>query len=106
MIDLVIRNLVANATKFCDEGDQIQMMFQEKDEQVQVCISDTGKGIRADYLPKIFGGKFTTPGTKKEKGSGLGLRICKDFIEQHDGQIWVESEWGEGSRFCFTLPKK
>jgi len=106
MIDLVIRNLVANATKFCDEGDQIHMMFLDKDEQVQVCISDTGKGIKADHLPKIFDGKFTTPGTKKEKGSGLGLRICKDFVEQHDGQIWVESKWGEGSHFCFMLPKK
>ena len=104
MIDLVIRNLVANATKFCDEGDHVQISQQNNDDHIQVCIRDSGQGIKAEHLPKIFEGRFTTTGTHKEKGSGLGLRICKDFVEQHDGQIWVDSEWGVGTSFYFTIP--
>ncbi len=104
MIDLVVRNLVANAVKFCSPGGQITLeAAREKDEMI-FSVSDTGIGISKENLPKIFGGEVTTLGTGKEKGSGLGLRICKDFVEQHEGRIWVESELKKGSRFRFSLP--
>ena len=106
MIDLVVRNLVANAVKFCQEGDQITISSHKEDQHTLVCVSDTGIGIAREDLSKIFGGIHSTLGTQQEKGSGLGLRICKDFVEQHGGKIWVESERKKGSRFCFTIPNK
>jgi PAS domain S-box-containing protein len=103
MVDLVIRNLVANAIKFSASGDKVVISAKKENESTVVCISDTGVGILQENLSKIFG-FMSTPGTQKEKGSGLGLRICKEFVEKHGGTIWVESEWGKGSRFCFSLP--
>ncbi len=111
MIDLVIRNLTNNAVKFCKKGNEITISAQETDAQgkdknmVKVCIADTGVGISEKNIDKLFANKgFTQKGTSGEKGTGLGLTLCKDFIEKNGGRIWVESKEGEGSRFYFTLP--
>ena len=106
MIDLVVRNLVANAIKFCSEGGQIKLSTQRKEEALTVCVEDTGVGIAKENLASIFGGEVSTRGTHDEKGSGLGLQVCKEFIEKHGGVIWVESELNQGSSFYFSLPIK
>ena len=106
MIDLVLRNLIANAIKFCKQGDVITVFSIDFDGKLQVSVRDTGLGMSSENLHKLFGNEiFTTEGTQKEKGSGLGLLLCKDFVELNNGTIWVESVEGEGSEFFFTLPK-
>ncbi|TAE46906.1 MAG: hypothetical protein EAZ06_00445 [Cytophagales bacterium] len=105
MIDLVVRNLVNNAIKFCRIGQKIIISTTEKDGNVCVCVADTGVGISAKNIERLFTNKgFTLKGTAGEKGTGLGLTLCKDFIEKNSGKIWVESKEGEGSQFYFTLP--
>ncbi|TAE71002.1 MAG: GHKL domain-containing protein [Bacteroidetes bacterium] len=106
MTDLVIRNLVNNAIKFCRENDKILISTQEQaNNMLCVCIADTGTGIAQKNIDKLFSNKgFTQKGTSGEKGTGLGLTLCKDFVEKNNGKIWVESKEGEGSQFYFTLP--
>ncbi|WP_168193936.1 tetratricopeptide repeat-containing sensor histidine kinase [Pontibacter sp. SGAir0037] len=105
MIKMVLRNLISNAIKFCNAGDSITIETQSTDYFLTVIVQDTGIGIDAKSQEKIFGFRsLTTRGTALEKGSGLGLALCKDFIEQNGGRIWVESEPGVGSSFKFTLP--
>ncbi|MFD2514948.1 tetratricopeptide repeat protein [Pontibacter locisalis] len=106
MTDLVLRNLISNAIKFCKQGDAIQVMAEKKPDYVTVKITDTGIGILPEKLSSLFSGHSnnSSPGTANEKGSGLGLQLCKYFIEQNGGQIWAESELGEGSSFSFRLP--
>ncbi|MCD6178446.1 MAG: tetratricopeptide repeat-containing sensor histidine kinase [Bacteroidales bacterium] len=106
MIGTVIRNLLSNALKFTHENGQIVILTQQKDDMVEFSISDNGKGILPDDLKRIFEdkGHKTTKGTANETGSGLGLLLAKDFIQQNNGLIWVESKPGKGSLFTFTLP--
>ncbi|MEX2574220.1 MAG: tetratricopeptide repeat-containing sensor histidine kinase [Balneolaceae bacterium] len=105
IVKLVIRNLVSNAVKFCEKGDRITVSSKQEDGLTFVSIRDTGVGIRPEDRAKIFGeGHYTKKGTKQEKGSGLGLVLCRQFIERHGGMIWFESEYGEGTTFTFTLP--
>ena len=107
MLALVIRNLVANAMKFTPEGGQVIVSAQAIEHQfIQVEVKDTGVGITPDDLPKIFDleSHFTKPGTSQEKGTGLGLMLCKEFIEKQQGKIWVDSTPHQGSSFFFTLP--
>jgi signal transduction histidine kinase len=105
MIDLVVRNLTANAIKFCNKNDTVTITSEIINGKLQVCIKDTGRGIEKKNIPKLFGNEmFSTYGTANEKGSGLGLMLCKDFVEKNNGKIWVESEFGVGSKFCFTIP--
>lgn len=103
MIRLVLRNLISNAIKFCDDGDKIMITAEAADDFTTVCVSDTGVGMNAETVQHIFNSGTTTHGTHNEKGTGLGLRLCKDFIEKNQGKIWVESEEGRGSSFCFKL---
>jgi signal transduction histidine kinase/Tfp pilus assembly protein PilF len=106
MIDLVFRNLVSNALKFCSPEDAIYLKTIEQEKMIQLCIKDTGLGISPENLSKLFNNQnFTTRGTANEKGTGLGLSLCKDFIEKNNGEMWVESTVGVGSTFFFTLPK-
>ena len=105
MTDLVIRNLVANAIKFCREGGEVKMTAEHMPNLVKICVTDNGVGIKEEHLENIFGSMMTTVGTKEEKGSGLGLRICKEFVEKQGGRIWVESKLGEGSNFCLIIPQ-
>ena len=105
MMKLIFRNLIANAIKFCEKDDRIEIKAEMNDDEVIVAISDTGMGIKKDDQEKLFAGKYyTSKGTKNEKGSGLGLSLCKEFVEQHGGQIWFESKEGEGTTFFFTIP--
>jgi PAS domain S-box-containing protein len=101
----VITNLVTNALKFTVQGDKIKITAELEGEFVKVCVSDTGIGIPKEYHNKIFD-KFTQvqQSSYNVGGTGLGLAIAKEFVIKHGGEIWVESEQGEGSKFIFTLP--
>jgi PAS domain S-box-containing protein len=108
MLTTVIRNLISNAIKFTPRGGDIDITSSIDEDQgnVVVCVSDTGVGMSEEILASIFdvGSYHTTLGTEKEKGTGLGLPLCKEFIEKNNGQIRVESELGHGCRFSFELP--
>jgi two-component system, sensor histidine kinase and response regulator len=106
MINSVIQNLLTNAIKFTPKRGSITISSCVKDNFVQVTVQDTGVGIEPDKSSKLFDFNtlFTTVGTAGEKGTGLGLPLCKEFIERNGGKIRVESELGKGSKFTFTLP--
>jgi signal transduction histidine kinase len=106
MINTVIRNLITNAIKFTETGGITVETKQDKD-YTRVNIIDTGIGISPDKLDKIFEvlSSKSTPGTRGESGTGIGLIICREFIEKHGGSISVSSEPGKGSVFYFTIPK-
>ena len=106
MIDLVLRNLVANAIKFCSKDCKIIITGRQLTDRIEISVIDDGKGIEAENIEKIFQSKerYSTLGTNREKGTGLGLMLCKDFVEKNNGQIGVESEVNVGSKFWFTLP--
>jgi signal transduction histidine kinase len=106
MIQTVIRNLISNSLKFTPSGGKIEISSSTEYEVVKVTVSDTGVGIPAEQADKIFAldQKTSTNGTAGETGTGLGLPLCKEMIEQNGGKIWVESTPGEGSQFHFTLP--
>jgi two-component system, sensor histidine kinase and response regulator len=107
LISIVVRNLLANAIKFTYQNGSITINTAQDESQTIVSISDTGTGISDERIEKLFDeSQFeTTYGTENEKGSGLGLKLCKHFVEQHNGKIWVESELEKGSSFKFTLPR-
>jgi signal transduction histidine kinase len=106
MLKTVLRNLVSNAIKFTNNGGTININAEENFENVTISVSDNGIGIPPDNLTKLFdiAQVLTTKGTAKETGTGLGLLLCKEFVEKHGGKIWVESEVNKGSDFKFTLP--
>jgi len=105
MADIVIRNLISNAIKFCNAGDKITAWNSVAEGMVTVCVEDTGIGMTDDVLQKLFGTQInSTPGTKNEKGTGLGLILCKEFVQMNGGAIWAESKPAKGSKFFFTLP--
>ena len=106
MIKTVLRNLVSNAIKFTNNGGTININAKQIDSNITISVSDNGIGIPPDNLTKLFdiSQVLTTTGTAKETGTGLGLLLCKEFVEKHGGKIWVESEVGKGSDFKFTLP--
>lgn len=105
MIQAVLRNLISNAIKFCQSGDKISVSADLQADKATIRVADTGVGIAPNNVTKLFGtNNFTTRGTINEQGTGLGLLLCKDFIEKNGGTISVESRQGEGSSFYFTLP--
>lgn len=105
MIDLVVQNLLSNAIKFSHINDNISVLIKTEGDTYKVCVQDTGIGINKENQEQLFSGTFfTTNGTMDEKGTGLGLMLCKEFIERNSGEIIVESTYGKGSTFCFTLP--
>src|SRR5260221_7051482 len=107
MVDIVIRNLVDNAIKFCREGDTISLSSAYVPEGAAVTIKDTGKGIAIEAQAKIFTSiSYTTTGTSHQRGTGLGLSLCKELIENNNGKIVFESKPGKGTSFTFILPKK
>lgn len=99
----VLSNLIGNAIKFTQEGGSISIKVKRRENEVQVSVHDNGPGIPGDKLEFIFD-RFAQLGTKNREGLGLGLYISTMLIEAHGGSIWVESKWGEGSTFFFTLP--
>ena len=106
MVDLIIRNLVANAIKFCRKTDTILIKAEETaNDFLIIRVADTGIGMSAESRSKIFReANFTTLGTHKEKGTGIGLKLCKEFVEANGGKIWVDSEEGKGTVFSFSVP--
>ena len=106
MLKTIMRNLVLNAIKFTDTNGKIDISAEINDGEMLISVKDTGVGISKERLPKIFSidEVCSTTGTKGEKGTGLGLLLCKEFVERHGGKIWVESELLKGSDFIFTLP--
>lgn len=105
-INTVIRNLLSNAIKFTPQGGTIRLGVAQNNNQLVVSVTDTGVGMSSTVRQKLFmiGAKHSTLGTAKEKGTGLGLILCKDFVEKNGGTIHVESKEGSGSRFYFELP--
>ncbi len=108
MITTVLRNLISNAVKFTHSGGKITISAQENQNELKISVSDNGVGISKANIQKIFRieENYTTSGTNKEKGTGLGLILCKEFVEKHEGNIWAESEEGKGLTIYFTLPKE
>jgi signal transduction histidine kinase len=106
MFSTVVRNLVANAIKFTHPRGHIVIHLQKLDNFCEIAVQDNGVGISEENIQKIFriDSNHTSLGTNGEKGTGLGLILCKEFIEKHKGEIHVESEVGKGSSFIFTLP--
>lgn len=106
MLKTIIRNLISNAIKFSNPGGEVLISSTQNDSFVTISVSDNGTGIKAGDIPGIFDPStvFTTKGTSGEEGTGLGLMLCKEFVEKHGGTIWVESEYGRGARFSFTMP--
>lgn len=106
MLRTIIRNLISNAIKFTNTGGSIKIYSVSDQKQIEVTVEDNGIGMDKDTLQKLFDLEinFTTPGTTNERGSGLGLVLCKEFVEKHGGRIWVESKAGKGSQFKFSLP--
>ena len=108
MIGSILRNLISNAIKFTNPGGSIVVSAEQLEQDLKVSVSDNGVGIQTDVLGKLFrlDESYSNKGTQNEMGTGLGLILCKEFIERHGGKIWVESEVGKGSKFSFMIPKK
>ncbi|MCX7985450.1 MAG: ATP-binding protein [Bacteroidales bacterium] len=107
MLLTVFRNLISNAIKFTPEGGSVKLSAKLLDNKmVQISISDTGVGIPQHVIPNLFriDVSHSTKGTSNEPGTGLGLVLCKEFVEKHGGSIWVESVENKGSTFHFTIP--
>jgi len=107
MIHTVMRNLISNALKFTDTGGTIEISAQTNEHNVEVAVSDTGIGISDEAVSKLFriDVKYSSVGTAGERGTGLGLSLCKELVEKNGGTIWIESKVGKGTTFRFTLPK-
>jgi len=106
IINLVLRNLILNAIKFTETGGKIWVEARESDHEVTVSVSDTGIGIMPEVQEFLFAktSSYTTRGTANEKGTGIGLILCKEFVEKIGGKIGFDSKVGEGSTFYFTVP--
>jgi PAS domain S-box-containing protein len=104
----LFNNLLSNAVKFSKEGDTVMVSVKrlQSSHFIEFSVNDTGSGIKPENIEKLFNvdTKYTSEGTAGEKGSGLGLSLAKEIIEKHGGRFWVESKFGEGSEFRFTLP--
>ncbi len=106
MLKTILRNLVSNSIKFSNSGDVISLVAVQADSTITISVSDNGIGIPCESLAKLFdiSQVLTTKGTAGETGTGLGLLLCKEFVEKHGGRIWAESVAGKGSVFSFSLP--
>ncbi len=110
MLLTILRNLISNAIKFTPKGGEITVSTQlitdkNQQEYTQISVKDTGMGISKEKIIQLFkiSENVSTKGTEGEEGTGLGLILCKEFVEKHGGKIWVESEVGQGSEFTFTI---
>ena len=99
----VLGNLIGNAIKFTPDGGSVQVSAEPSDDEVLFMVRDSGVGVSPKQLPHVFD-RFWQATPKARLGSGLGLTIAKGVVEALGGRIWVESEMGRGSRFCFAVP--
>ncbi|TVQ14669.1 MAG: sensor histidine kinase [Balneolaceae bacterium] len=106
MIKTVLRNLINNAVKYSNIGGEVKISASKENDYLEFSVQDTGIGISYEDQRKLFRKDIlhSTPGTNKEKGTGLGLLLCKEFTEKHNGKIRLISEPGKGSKFIVTLP--
>ena len=108
MLETILRNLITNAIKFTNNGGEIVVSARptKNHNYHEISVTDNGVGIPEDKADSIFDNDeiYSTRGTENEKGTGLGLMLCKEFVEKHEGEIWVESEINKGTSFKFTLP--
>ncbi len=107
LFETIVRNLISNAIKFTNPNGEIIISNIINADSITISVKDNGIGITPEVKDKIFSDFAITPahGTKNEKGSGLGLKLCKEFVEKNGGKIWVVSEEGRGSEFLFSVPK-
>jgi signal transduction histidine kinase len=109
MLQTIIRNLVSNAIKFTEHDGKIIISAKPAaGKNLEVSVTDSGVGMSREIIENLFKLHVDTsrPGTIGEPSTGLGLQLCKEFVEKHGGKIWVESEEFKGSTFYFTLPVK
>ncbi|MFZ2151238.1 MAG: ATP-binding protein [Candidatus Absconditicoccaceae bacterium] len=106
MVDSTIRNIVSNAIKFTQSGGIVMISVEKHNDSLEIIVTDNGKGMSPDILNALFkiGEKIISEDLTGKKGTGLGLILCKEFVERNGGKIWVESELGKGSKFHFTIP--
>ena len=106
MLTCILRNLITNAIKFTNAGGKVEVFAVQHEKELEITVADNGIGMDKVTRNKLFNTaeKISTIGTANESGTGLGLQLCKEFIEKHGGKISIESEPGNGSRFIFTLP--
>ena len=106
MVETILRNLISNSIKFSRRGGSIKLSASTENNVVTIIVADDGVGIEPERLDKLFDEdtRLSTLGTKKEKGTGLGLVLCNHFTALNGGRIWAESKPGEGAKFIFTLP--
>lgn len=106
MLETIFRNLISNAIKFTENNGKVLLSMTNENNKTVFSIKDSGIGIAPEKMANLFAinQRNTTSGTNDETGTGLGLTLCKDFVEKHGGQIWVESEIGKGSNFKFSIP--
>ncbi len=106
MLKTILRNLISNAIKFSNIGGSINIHAERTNSTITISVSDNGIGMSEEILNKLFDISqiITSTGTAKESGTGLGLVLCKEFIDKHMGKIWVESQLGKGSKFYISLP--
>lgn len=106
MIRTIVRNLVSNAIKFTHKNGKVEVNAVVYKNHLEISVSDNGVGMSNDIMSKLFkiDANLTSRGTENERGTGLGLFLCKEFVEKHGGKIWAESEEGKGSTFKFLLP--
>lgn len=107
MLATIVRNLVSNAVKFTHPGGEILIYTKEDSDKLILAVKDNGVGINQNDLAKLFriDATFSSMGTKNEKGTGLGLILCKKFVERHGGKIWAETGKGVGSTFFVSFPR-
>ncbi|MEI9908754.1 MAG: ATP-binding protein [Bacteroidota bacterium] len=100
----MLNNFLTNAIRYSPPGSAIIVSVEKTGKQIIFSVTDRGSGIDQSYLSRIFERYFQIPGRSDKKGSGIGLAICKEFIEAMGGKAWAESNYGEGSKFSFQLP--
>ena len=107
MFNTILRNLISNAIKFTNTNGNIIVGVTESNDLFEFYVQDSGIGISEEDQNKLFRIDIhhSEIGTNNEKGTGLGLILCAEFVEKHNGTIWVESEMGKGSKFIFTISK-
>ena len=108
MLKAVLRNLISNALKFTNEGGKIEISAEKNELTSTIKVADNGIGIVPEILEKLFNisSLHSTKGTADEQGTGLGLLLCKEFVEKHGGKIWIDSQLNAGTTVSFTIPVK